>query len=478
MHDISQNLVDIKATLHTAMQQLNQGVGGVLFCIDGQGVMQGLLTDGDVRRALLKGVTLDDNVSAAMNRQFVKGDALAPREQSIKLLGPVVRHVPLVNKAGQPVDMVSWSEMWRLPVTTPSLSGNELKYVIDCIETVWISSQGDYIDKFQDAFAAYHGGGEALSTSSGTTALHLALVALGIGVGDEVIVPNISFGASANVVIHAGAKPVFVDIDPETWTLDVHALEGVLTSRTKAIMPVHLYGHPCDMDPIVAFAREHGLKVIEDCAEALGAEYKGRKVGLLGDVGCYSFFANKVITTGEGGMVLTEDAELMERMLLYRDHGMSKQRRYWHVVPGYNYRMTNLQAALGLAQMERIEQFLAQRESVVAMYDERLGDLKGIRTPSTATWARNIYWLYSIQVDHEIIGITRDELAGRLQEHGVDTRPVFPPLHDQPAYGGSDLDFPVSREFSERGLSLPTGNTLTIDDTERVCNILRDIVKT
>jgi len=262
MHDISQNLVDIKATLHTAMQQLNQGVGGVLFCIDGQGVMQGLLTDGDVRRALLKGVTLDDNVSAAMNRQFVKGDALAPREQSIKLLGPVVRHVPLVNKAGQPVDMVSWSEMWRLPVTTPSLSGNELKYVIDCIETVWISSQGDYIDKFQDAFAAYHGGGEALSTSSGTTALHLALVALGIGVGDEVIVPNISFGASANVVIHAGAKPVFVDIDPETWTLDVHALEGVLTSRTKAIMPVHLYGHPCDMDPIVAFAREHGLKVI------------------------------------------------------------------------------------------------------------------------------------------------------------------------------------------------------------------------
>ena len=477
MRDISNNLIAIEATLNAAMQQLNQGVGGVLFCIDEQGAMQGLLTDGDVRRALLNGVTLADNVAAAMNRQFIKGDALAPREQNLQLLGPVVRHVPLLNEAGQPIDMVSWSEMWRLPVTTPSLAGNELKYVVDCIETVWISSQGGYIEKFQDAFVTYHGEGTALCTSSGTTALHLALVALGIGPGDEVIVPDISFGASANVVMHAGATPVFVDIDPQTWTLDVHALKGAMTPRTKAIMPVHLYGHPCDMDPIIAFAREHELKIIEDCAEALGAEYKGRKVGLLGDVGCFSFFANKVITTGEGGMVLTKDTELMERMALYRDHGMSKQHRYWHLVPGYNYRMTNLQAALGLAQMERIEHFLSQRDKVVAMYDERLSGIPGLRTPPTASWARNIHWLYSIGVDPDTLGMTRDELAQRLHERGIETRPVFPPLHNQPAYGGSNRNFPVAQRFSECGLSLPTGNALTLQDAERVCNALCDVIK-
>jgi perosamine synthetase len=477
MHDISNNLIAIEATLNAAMQQLDQGVGGVLFCIDEQGMMQGLLTDGDVRRALLKGVTLADNVAAAMNRKFIKGDAFSPRERNLQLLGPTVRHVPLLNEAGQPVDMVSWSEMWSLPVTSPSLAGNELKYVVDCIERVWISSQGDYIDKFQDAFAAYHEEGAVLCTSSGTTALHLALVALGIGAGDEVIVPDISFGASANVVVHAGATPVFVDIDPQTWTLDAQALKSVMTPRTKAIMPVHLYGHPCDMDPIISFAREHGLKIIEDCAEALGAEYKGRKVGLLGDIGCFSFFANKVITTGEGGMVLTKDADLMERMVLYRDHGMSKQRRYWHLVPGYNYRMTNLQAALGLAQMERIEHFLSQRESLVVEYDRGLHDIPGLRTPPKAPWARNIHWLYSIEIDPGLFGMSRDELARRLLEKGIETRPVFPPLHLQPAYVGSDLDFPVARRFSERGLSLPTGNALTLQDAQRVCNSLRDVIK-
>lgn len=477
VNGISRNLISATASIEAAMRQMDQGVGGVLFCVDdSSNAMLGMLTDGDIRRALLKGATLSDNVETVMNRRFVKGRASAPREQNLKLLGPVVRHVPLLDDADKPVDMLSWSELWRLPVTTPSLAGNELKYVADCIETVWISSQGGYIDKFQDAFTEYHGRGAALCTSSGTTALHLALVALGIGPGDEVIVPDITFGASANVVMHTGAKPVFIDIDPQTWTLDVAALEDVLTPRTKVIMPVHLYGHPCDMDPIMSFARKHGLKVVEDCAEALGAEYKGSKVGLLGDVGCYSFFANKVITTGEGGMVLTEDAELMERMALYRDHGMSKQRRYWHLVPGFNYRMTNLQAALGLAQMERIEHFLDQRARVVALYDARLKSISGIRTPPSAHWARNIYWLYSIEVDAQVLGMTRDELAQRLHERGVETRPVFPPLHLQPAYGGCGRRYPVAERFAEQGLSLPTGNALSLSDTERVCDAIENVL--
>jgi len=374
--------------------------------------------------------------------------------------------------------MVSWAEMWRMPVTEPSLGGNEMKYVADCIDTVWISSQGGYIDKFQDAFTAFLGGGHAHCTSSGTTALHLALAALDVGPGDEVVVPDITFGATANVVLHVGATPVFVDIDPETWAMGADAFAAAVTAKTKAVIPVHLYGHPCDMDPIMDVARANNIKVIEDCAEALGAEYKGRKVGLIGDVGCFSFFANKVITTGEGGMTTTNDPALHARMELLRDHGMDKKRRYWHLEPGFNFRMTNLQAALGLAQMERIEDFLTQRDAVVACYDERLKDTAGVRIPPRAGRARNIHWLYSIEVDADEAGISRDKLAERLSEVGIDTRPVFPPLHLQPAFGsGPEGAFPVSEAFAKTGLSLPTANGLSVDDAMRVADQLIKIIE-
>ena len=242
-------------------------------------------------------------------------------------------------------------------------------------------------------------------------------------------------------------------------------------------MPVHLYGHPCDMDPIMEIARARGLMVIEDCAESLGAEYKGRKVGLIGDVGCFSFFANKVITTGEGGMVVTRDPALHARMELLRDHGMSKERRYWHLEAGYNFRMTNLQAALGLAQIERIEGFLEARRRIVGHYHQRLGAIEGIRTPPEAPWAHNIHWLYSIEVDPAGCRLDRDRLAKALKEEGIDTRPVFPPLHLQPAFGSGEAGrFPASERFADRGLSLPTSNSMTVDDAERVCDALERIL--
>lgn len=476
--DISRNIVPLTATIEAAMRRLDEGVGGVLLCVDVDGIMRGLLTDGDIRRALLGGASMSAVLEPYMNTRFQSATADVSHAEHLKMLSATVRHVPILAQ-GKPVGMVTWGELWRLPVTEPSLGGNEMKYLADCIDTVWISSQGDYIERFQQSFTAFHGEGLALCTSSGTTALHLALEALDIGPGDEVIVPNTTFGASANVVIHAGAKPVFVDIEPVTWTLDTQKLEAAITPNTKAIMPVHLYGHPCDMDPIMAIARKHGLKVVEDCAEALGAEYKGRKVGLIGDVGCYSFFANKVITTGEGGMVLCRDQALMERMSLLRDHGMSKQRRYWHLEAGFNYRMTNLQAALGLAQMERIESFLAQRESVVARYNERLSELEGIRTPRTASWARNIHWLYSIEVDAEAAGFDRDYLAEALRRAGIETRPVFPPLHVQPAYGSAAPGlFPVSERFALEGMSLPTSNGLSMESADLICDAIEEVVKT
>lgn len=476
MVNISPNVILTSCSVETAMRQLNQGVGGILICVNSEGVTEGVLTDGDVRRALLRGAKLGESVESIMIRDFVYGNSKNTREENLKLLNPVVRNVPILDTAGRPVDMLSWSDFLRLPITTPSLAGNELKYVADCIETVWISSQGSYISKFEKSFEQYHGGGTALCVSSGTAALHLALLAVGIGQGDEVIVPNITFGATANVVIHTGAKPIFVDVNPETYTMDTDDLIRTINDKTKAIIPVHLYGHPCDMDAILEVAKARGLKVIEDCAEALGAEYKGEKVGLLGDVGCFSFFANKVITTGEGGMLLTKDQSLCERMSLYRDHGMSKKKRYWHLVPGFNYRMTNLQAAVGLAQLERIDYFLAQRDRIVGIYNSRLQGIDGLHTPQSAPWARNIHWLYSIVLDPEILDISRDELAVKLSSLGIETRPVFPPLSTQPAYESGRDSFAVSEYFANNGLSLPTGNSLGEADVDRVCDAIIDIL--
>lgn len=476
--DISLNILPETACLKDAMIRLDQGIGGVILCVDMAGRMVGMLTDGDVRRALLSGALLSEAIDRVMNRKFTSASVAQSRSEHIKLLSSGIRHIPVLDDVGRPVDMVSWAELWRMAIAEPSLGGNEMKYVADCIDTVWISSQGGYIDKFQDIFTTFLGGGFAHCTSSGTTALQLALAALDIGHGDEVILPDITFGATANVVIHAGAKPVFVDIDPFTWTMDVEAFAAAVTPRTKAVIPVHLYGHPCDMDAIMEIARAKSIKVVEDCAEALGAEYKGQKVGLIGDVGCFSFFANKVITTGEGGMTTTTNPDLHARMERLRDHGMDKKRRYWHLEPGFNFRMTNLQAALGLAQMERIDGFLSQRDALVECYDAKLSNIEGIRIPPRAEWARNIHWLYSIEVDALKVGISRDKLAARLGEVGIDTRPVFPPLHSQPAFGsGAEGLFPVAEAFGKAGLSLPTANGLSIDDASCVADHLIKIIE-
>ena len=269
--DITRNLLPTTATLRQVMERLNEGVGGIVLVVDGAGVLKGVLTDGDIRRAIVGSHSLDTAAAALINPDFTAGRADADHTTNLALLSDKIRHLPIVDGDGRPVDFLSWSDLWRVSLAQPALGGNEAKYVNDCLATGWVSSQGPYIEKFQTAFQTYMGGGHALCTSSGTTALHLALAALGIGPGDEVIVPDLTFGATANAVIHAGATPVFVDIDPVTWTLDPAAMQAALTPRTKAVIPVHLYGHPCDMDPIMEIARKAGLGVVEDCAESLGA---------------------------------------------------------------------------------------------------------------------------------------------------------------------------------------------------------------
>jgi len=477
--DIARNLMPVTASLREVMARLNDGVSGVVLLVDDSGALKGVATDGDLRRAILAGNTLEVPAETFMSRSFTYGKAAADQTEHLALLNDKIRHLPILDAAGKPVDLLTWADMWRMPLVQPSFGGNEAKYVADCLATGWISSQGAYIDKFQSAFVDYMGGGHALSTSSGTTALHLALTALDIGPGDEVIVPDLTFGATANVVIHAGATPVFVDIDPITWCIDAQAIAAAVTPRTKAIIPVHLYGHPCDMDAIMQIARTKGIKVIEDCAEALGAEHKGRKVGLIGDVGAFSFFANKVITTGEGGMVVTNDKDLHAKMAVLRDHGMAKDRRYWHLYPGFNYRMTNMQAAVGLAQMERVKDFLKRRINLAAYYNAHLAGFESLQLPAQAPDAVNIYWLYTILVRPDRLGMDRNHLAAKLLESGIETRPTFFALHPQPAYANAiKHPCPVSEDIAARGLCLPTGNEMTLADVDRVCEALVDVLRT
>ncbi len=362
-------------------------------------------------------------------------------------------------------------EKKRIPVSEPVLGGNEEKYVLECVRSSWISSLGKFIPQFEEGFARFCGSKYGVAVMNGTAALQLALAALGIGEGDEVIIPDLTFVATANAVRYLGAKPVFVDSEKSSWNIDPGKIEAAITKRTKAIMPVHLYGHPCDMGPVMEIAKKHSLFVIEDGAEAHGAEYKGRKVGSIGHVGCFSFYGNKIITTGEGGMCVTNDAKLAERMQFLRDHAMSSEKRYWHPEIGYNLRMTNIQAAIGVAQLEQIEKFLAVKTRNAKLYSSLLQKVSGLTLQPQLPWAKSVYWMHSVLVDEKEFGCSRDELMAKLKERGIDSRPFFYPMHQLPMYseGYSDKDFPVAVELSRRGINLPSSVKLSEDDIRRVC---------
>ncbi|MGI9068870.1 MAG: DegT/DnrJ/EryC1/StrS family aminotransferase [Pyrinomonadaceae bacterium] len=349
-----------------------------------------------------------------------------------------------------------------IPVAEPVLEGNEKKYVLECLERGWISGSGKYVDAFEEQFAAFCDVPYAIAVANGTVALHVALMALGIGRGDEVIVPDLTYIASANAVSYCGAKPILADIDPVTWTLDPQDAARKISSATKAIMPVHLYGHPVDMDPILQLAKAHELYIVEDAAEAHGAEYKGRLVGGLGDIAAFSFFGNKIITAGEGGILTTNDRRLAKKIRLLKGQGVDPQRRYWFPIIGYNYRLTNLQAAVAVAQFERIDWFIERRREVARWYEEALRPLP-VTLPSEAAWAKTVCWLYSICLPEEI---ERDVLIEQLMERGIETRPFFYPMHQMPPYyePDGDLMFPVSTSRAMRGLSLPTSAKLSRDE--------------
>lgn len=365
-----------------------------------------------------------------------------------------------------------------LPVSAPMFVGNERAYVLDCLDSSWISSSGQYLDRFEAMFAEFCGVEHAVSCSNGTTALHLALLALDLAPGDEVIVPTLTFVASANAVRYCGAEPVFVDVDAETWTMDPAAIEARITPRTKGIMVVHLLGHPVDMDAVQVIADRHGLWVLEDAAQAHGAECRGRRTGSLGRLATFSFFGNKIISTGEGGMVTTDDADLAARMRLLKSHGMDPNRRYWHPVVGYNYRMTNVAAAIGLGQLEKIDWHLERRREVAAWYREALKGETLITWQSEQSWARHAWWMFTAVLD-DAIPVDRETVMARLRENGIETRPVVYPMHQLPPYRDAAMgqSFPVADRIARRGINLPTWAKMTSVDVERVVNALGDALE-
>jgi perosamine synthetase len=362
-----------------------------------------------------------------------------------------------------------------IPVYEPWLGQLEEELVLETVRSTWISSLGKYIRQFEEEFAAFCGCAYGISTSNGTTALHLAVHALGIGPGDEVIVPALTFVASANSVQYTGARPVFADVDPVTWTIDPDAVARLISPRTKAIMPVHLYGQMAAMAEVMELARTHNLLVIEDAAEAHGAAIGEQRAGRWGTVGAFSFFANKIITTGEGGMLVTDDEQLAARCRQLRDHGMPPARRYWHDEVGFNYRITNMQAAVGVAQMTRINEVIRRKRAIAAQYAAELADLPGVTLATEGEGTFSVFWMVSALIDPPF-PMGRDDLILALRAAGIDSRPFFHPLDTLPPYK-SDSPCPVALNLSRRGINLPSSPTLTVEQVSRICATLRRLAQ-
>ncbi|WP_298780284.1 DegT/DnrJ/EryC1/StrS aminotransferase family protein [uncultured Polaribacter sp.] len=361
-----------------------------------------------------------------------------------------------------------------IPISQPSITQKEIDYVTDAVRSTWISSLGKYIDRFEAEFADFCGTRYAICVSNGTVAIQLALTANGIGKGDEVIMPNLSFIATANATLHCGATPVFADVDANNLCIDPNLIEGLITPKTKAIMPVHLYGHPAQMDKILEIANKHGLWVIEDAAEAHGATVKGKRVGSWGHCGTFSFYGNKNLTTGEGGMITTDDEDFYNRCKHLRDHAMSKEKRYWHTAPGFNYRMTNVQAAMGCAQLERVQDFMDKRETIFTWYKKYLVKKEGISLNKTDTWATNAYWLICLN-NSEWNLESRDEFMIELKKRGVDSRPFFYPMSQMP-YINESVHTPVTDIVYQQGINLPTYFDLEEKDVKFICGVIKKVL--
>lgn len=462
------------SSLREVMEFLVSSGQRIAFLVEGERLIA-VLSDGDIRKAILSGASLDSMARSYANTRFkfVREDA-DPVEIHKAFGGEGITHLPVVDSEFQLISILTAEDNATLPISEPNLSIVERNYLIEAFDSGWISSQGRFVEEFENRFKHYVGSSHAVAVSNGTIALVLALKILGISSEDEVIVPNVTFGATANAVVQVGAKPRFVDVDTNSGNLDLGCVENSITEKTKAIIPVHLYGYPAKMPEIMLLAKKYNLYVIEDAAEALGSRINGRHVGTFGDFGTFSFFANKTITTGEGGMLVFNREEFLSKARMMRSHGMSPSRKYWHETWGSNFRLTNLQSAIGVAQMSRIEELVKAKIDIAFEYNRILStntDLVGVLLPHEIDLVHS-HWLTSIQSKGEI---SIDNLSSYLRSEGVETRKAFSPLNKQPAfsaYCNEATNFPNSELFSGRTLCLPSSTNVSLDQIERVCRLI------
>jgi len=443
---------------------LDNGLGACLVVADDNHLVGRVALD-DIGKAVLEGALLNPTIGQHL-------EALGHRlHNNASANANVLR--PLLDGTGGLIGVEIDRSTQHIQVARPDMSRYEFRTVLDAFLSSWISSRGPYVEKFEQEFRAFIGTGHGIAVSNGTVALHLALLALNVGPGDEVIVPDLTFAATINAVLYCGATPVIVDVDRRTWCMNLASVEKACTIRTKAIIPVHLYGRPAEIGPITAFAARQGIGVVEDCAEAPGARYAGRPVGQFGAVSCFSFYANKIVTTGEGGMCLTSSPELAQSIRLLRDHGITPNRSYWHERVGYNYRITNLQAAIGHSQLWRIEDTLARNRSITAMYQDALKGIPGVRfPPALDPIYQPVVWLTCVQVPPE----RRDELLMAAFEAKIEMRPFFHSLSTLPPYERYARHCPNSLELAATGINLPTSRSVDSQVAERVARVFRDVL--
>lgn len=475
--EIESIIINQSSKLSDAIKKINSNTFGICFVVDADRRLMGSISDGDIRKKILRGIKINIPAIKVMNKRVTSAHYLSNSENIFKLLNNKIKIIPLVNDKKIIVDFASFYRADKISLIKPDLKGNELKYLTRCINTGWVSSQGEYINKFENGFSKFTKLKNALAVSNGTVALQLAITTFNIGRGDEVIVPDLTFASPVNAIIHSGAKPVLVDVKKNTFCIDENKIESAITKKTKAIIIVHLYGHPAEMSKIVRICKRKKIILIEDCAEALGSKYKNKHVGSFGDVGTFSFFGNKTITTGEGGIVCFKNKKFKEKANILRDHGMSKKTKYWHLEIGYNFRMTNLQAAIGTAQFERAAMFLKKKFFIAKNYKKYLQSEKDLKIPKSYGPVVNSYWLYTLTLKGKL-KLHRDKIINYLWLNGIESRKVFYPISKMPIYKSyvKKNNLQNSQEIHDSSLSLPSSG-ISLKQIKNICFLIKRYIK-
>ena len=461
---VAEMVVIAEESLKSCLQKIDQLETKLVFVVSSDSTICGVLSDGDIRRHLIMGGSLEEPTSSAMNKNYVSAPYHMPDIEAHSLVNEKITHVPVLDAAGVITNILTKDSNFLLPVMRPKVGLEEQKNVLECLNSTWISSKGKFVTEFENQFDTMYSTDTALTVSNGTVALHLALSALGITADDEVIVPDVTFAATINSVLYCNATPRICEVDPQTLCINPDRIKAHITERTKAIIIVHLYGNACDMTRVMQIANEHNLIVVEDCAESIGTKFDGKLVGSFGDAATFSFFGNKIITTGEGGMVVFKNKSVGQHARVLRDHGMSPTKRYWHDHVGYNYRLTNLQAAIGVAQIDKLDRILYKRREARALYDEQFRRCNyQVKFDEVTPLAEHCYWLINIFLETEA---QVQQTAMHLTECGVETRPIFYPLSEMPIYQdyiGANFIYGCAQKY-KLGLSLPSYFDLTMEN--------------